>query len=190
MAQRWQSDCKDQDITVAKANLVLQQAKERLDSTISNSDALDNKTIVLLPVLITLVTALFGFLTTKYDPKIGFFCQDWFLIMPIAVLACSFSYAAWELSGNLKPMNYEPAGKSPINLAQDKFTKLSSALMIFCEAESYQPRITKNDEANKIKAERLSNCLKIVLNGFLITAGLYIVMIYLYSSAGHYHCPR
>ena len=181
MESRWQSDCEDEDVTTEKANLVLQQAKDRLESTIDHSDSLDNKTIVLLPVLITLITALLGFITTQYDPKLKFISQHWFVLGPMIILVTFFCIAAWQLSSNLKPMDYEPAGKTPKNLAKKQLLKLSDALMIFCEAESYQPRIEKNDAANEVKASRISDCLKTVKWGFLATMITYLVFIYLYS---------
>jgi len=169
----------DKYVNEQKARFILEQAKERLKNTFDSSDSLDRKTLTFFSLLSTLTTALLGFVSTQYKPGSSIECQKWFVIAPAFVLALIFGFLTWMLTKNLRPVDYDTAGKAPQFIINDKVLQCDYDLLLMEEAIDYQNRIDKNDYTNQEKANRINNSLLGISIAFIIAVVVMIGFIYL-----------
>src|SRR6266436_1584839 len=137
-------------ITEDKVDFVLAEAKEQLNATVSDAEALTKTGVYLLGGLLTVITGLVGLTSAQFSAGRSFSEQRWGLIVPliITILYASLD-AAMIMWTALSTKELEHGGNTPENLATHELFQLETRLLKFSEALSYEGRIEKNHRRNE-----------------------------------------
>ncbi len=178
-------DYDESNVTDDKASFILQQAKDSLKHTLDSSDSLDRKTYILIPVLLTLITALLSFEFKQLNFSTTIPGEKWPLLLGVATLVIGLFWSFRSITENVKPMNYQSMGKAPALLIKDEFLKCDLKEIVMGEAESYQDRIEQNDAVNEKKAKNIRNSIETALYSVLWAIFVFTVASLMFSGVCH-----
>jgi hypothetical protein len=139
-------------ITEDKVDFLLSEAKEQLNATVADAEALTKSGIYLLGGLLTVITALVGVIAAQFNGTKSFSEQRWEIMLPLLVTTLyTFADAAMIMWTALSSKDLEHGGNTPNNLATQELFQLEAEarLIKFSEALSYQERIDQNHQRNE-----------------------------------------
>lgn len=164
-------------ITEEKADFVLSEAKEQLNATVSDAEALTKAGVYLLGGLLTAVTALFGVAAALFKSGRSVTDQNWGLILPLLItILYATADAAMVMWTALSSKELEHGGNMPKNLATTELFELEIRLIKFSEAMSYQARIQKNHARNEQIGVTINRGIKLACLAPLIYLVLTILL--------------
>jgi hypothetical protein len=144
------SQITDSDLIKDKVDFLLSEAKEQLNATVADAEALTKSGIYLLGGLLTVITALVGVIAAQFNGTKSFSEQRWGIMLPLLVTTLyTFADAAMIMWTALSSKDLEHGGNTPNNLATQELFQLEARLIKFSEALSYQERIDKNHQRNE-----------------------------------------
>lgn len=154
----WTSDISDSDlITEEKADFVLAEAKQQLEATVRDAEALTKTGIYLLGGLLTVTSGLVGVTSALFDGSLSFSEQRWATIGPLLLTTVYLAIdAAMIMWFALSTGGLDHAGNAPRNLATQYYFALEIRLLKFAEALGYQERIGSNHRRNEAIAARVN----------------------------------
>ncbi len=139
-----------------KARLLLDEAKLQLDAVIDKTNQVQATARFLLPVCITLLSALLAFSVSQAA------CLQW-LLLPLFVYAGVLIYCAINLLNLALPIRQHCKGNIPKNLLRNDIVKHSLAKILVGQAIKYQGRIDDNDQTNATNESALKVATQLLI---------------------------
>jgi hypothetical protein len=157
--KKWESDFivdEDfKDLNKEKMDFVLSETEKVLSKTLDNSEALENKSYIILGILFAIISGLIHFFAGRFNFKNGIVEQDWILLFPVLAWAGAYIVAAIFLIQSIKPMEYHAVGNEPINLLKKDVLSYDIIRILVSEIENRQGYISGNEKNNRIKAHNI-----------------------------------
>jgi hypothetical protein len=160
-------------ITEDKVDFVLAEAKEQLNATVSDAEALTKTGVYLLGGLLTVITALVGLTSAQFSAGKSFSDQRWGLIVTTLYVLLDAAMVMWMA---LSTKELEHGGNTPENLATQELFQLETRLLKFSEALSYEGRIEKNHRRNERIGVAINRGIKLACAGPLLYLALLVLM--------------
>lgn|GEM_PF-3056015 len=176
---KWQSDITDfsyEFLSSEKLNFAFEQFKQCNLNTLENRKVLEQKSLAIIGALVTISSAVLGFLITHCDLNKPLQNQSWEIILPALVLVSMFYHAMRLVITVLYPVKYYPPGNEPqMILTQEQFDQ-PLRWMIFSEAHNMQERIAKNDALNEQKGIAIQKALSLSAFAPLVSISMFALI--------------
>lgn len=147
------------DASVNDLRFIFNQGKERVTVLTEDAEKLYQRSVVLISIGITGITAIIGYIGANLE-----FTYSTVMLGSIGALAW---VALAILKSNIMPKDYWGVGSHPRTLATDAFfTSLEGKApewhMLYSEIISYQQRIDENIIINNERAENIKDAINII----------------------------
>lgn len=146
-----------------KAEYIYRESKEFLQNTIDAASEVQAKSFQLLGFLLTVASALVGFLMLKFEAFTTNNIEMKALCYTAVLMAASYAIGFLILARNLEPKEFFSTGNRPKNLLRGDFCKQAFHLMLLGECRNYEERIIRNIELNTANAKRLKLCANLAI---------------------------
>ncbi|HEY9746371.1 MAG TPA: hypothetical protein V6C99_09155 [Oculatellaceae cyanobacterium] len=157
---KWKSNVTNYKlVTKEKMDHVFELVKQCLSNTLENRKILEQKALAIVGILVTISTAILGFIVTHLDIQKAFQKQDWAIILPVGLLLLLFYLAMRSVIRSLYPVKYFPPGNEPKMTLTQEHLDQPLRYMIYAEIHNMQERIETNDGLNEEKAKAIQNAL-------------------------------
>ena len=163
-------------VTKEKSNFLLNECKTALNGYLDAADKVDNKSFILLGILLTIVSGLVGFIFASYNLKSSLWDQNWGLFLVATFLIVHFLTACIYLKKSFYIVDFHNIGNKPQNLAKKDFFSLSIEQMEFNEALSYDLRIRESVDALRKKSKHWKYGLNIAFYAFPVSLALMVLV--------------
>lgn len=156
-------------------DFAIQQAKEKLNSTIKCSGDLDKKTFFVLSGLFVTISAFLGFLFNK----INITQQNYFFVLPILIISMGFIFAFLKAFSIIKTRLFQTPGNSPTELLKEGRSDYDLEYLKLSYLISYDERIEGNLKLNKNNGSCINKCIKIIYLSIINSLISFIMILYL-----------
>ena len=163
---------------------IFSQAEKRLDDSIKNYDATTSKSISLISLSTTLLTALSAYFFLNFDPS------GVFNIKLCAVFCCCVytSYVLYNLAIIILPRNYQPIGSYPQQLYCEKYftdeiknydwTANAPTMYLYLnEIKNYNSRLIDNSESNQARLKVFNKATRMICYLPAVGIGIYFLLL-------------
>jgi hypothetical protein len=145
-------------LTDVELRFIFQQAEKRVKETADDGDKIYNKSITLVSICLTLLTALCGFIFNNFaiSPLIAGAVLVALVLLNVSVI----------LKKNIYPVKYRSIGSHPKDLLTDGYyenlekNRKPEWYLLYSEIMAYEERLHDNMANNNVRNERLKSAYK------------------------------
>jgi hypothetical protein len=158
---------------------VFSQAEKRVKESSDDGDKINNKSLTIIGICLTLITGLIGYvITNAHNKDFPLLASAIYIVISLVVVCC-------KLKPNIYPKRYLSVGSYPADLMSDNMYENTTDVdtteyrMIYSEILAYQQRIMQNKKNNDSRNARLRKAYDILFQIPIFSVVCYLVVLLL-----------